>query len=529
MYVDTKTMGNKIGVRIVKAEKTQNTSTQLDDPFADMYETEGLLDPPYPPLDFAKIPEMNNVLQPLVDAYKTNITGFGYGLKYKVDMESPEIDQGIKDRAKKEWVLLDLFYRYCNFDKSFTELTKLMVEDREKIGWGVLEVIPKANGQPGGIEHIPAHTIRMSKPHKDIQQIPVAVVGADGKQIKITFAKRFRKFCQIREDDSTKKVWFKEFGDPRKMDYRTGQYEVEYDDQGNESRITIEPQYEANSVIFFRIPASYTPYGIPRWIGNILSITGSRKSEELNYQYFIKGRHIPMAILVKNGSLTESSIDKLKEYSNNLNGVENAFGYLVLEAEGFDPSEGFDEAKQAQVDIKLQPLSQVIQQDGLFQTYDSNCRDKTRASFRLPPIYTGESKDYTRATADTARSIAEEQIFNPERIEIADKFNRLVNSSMDIRYVDMYFQGPNLSNKLELAQAIDIYRKAGVLTPNMLIAAVSELLGQEFEQITEEWGNLPIDLTIEQLRAGVKVKATGNDTSTNPTYTDDSTGGEDNE
>ena len=41
-----------------------------------------------------------------------------------------------------------------------------------------------------------------------------------------------------------------------------------------------------------------------------------------------------------------------------------------------------------------------------------NNRDKIRSAFRLHPIYTGESQDYTRATADTARQVTEEQVFH---------------------------------------------------------------------------------------------------------------------
>ncbi len=502
---------NKIKAIVIKADKPNLASGQIPDPFEGLYETEGLLEPPYDPLTFARLPEMNNILTPLIDAYKTNIAGFGYSFRYKIDMESPDIDASIKDRAKKEWIALENFYQNCNFDKSFTKIVQDMIDDRERIGYGFIEVIPKGDNLPGGLEYVPAHTIRISKLHPDIQMIPVAAVGIDGKKITITYARRFRRFCQIRENE---KIWFKEFGDPRKMDKNTGRFEVELGPNGEEIKTEVLPENEATSLIYFPIHCPYTPYGVPRWIGNILSIYGSRSSEELNYNYFRRGKHIPMAILVKNGTLTQSSIDELKSYATNLEGTENAHGYLILEAESFDNQEDvFEESGRGPVDIKLQPLTQVIQHDALFQDYDKNNRNKIRSAFRLPPIYTGDSEDYTRATADTARAIAEEQIFNPEREEIANKFNRLINTAFGIRYVEMYLKGPNLTNKLELAQAVNVYWKAGALTPNMLIGAVSELLGQEFEPIQEEWGNKPINLTIAELERGVKVpEAKGNKT-----------------
>jgi PBSX family phage portal protein len=501
-----------VSVRFIKADtsvRPVGTPVQMPDPQEELQESEGIIDPPYDPNIFLKMPEQNNILTPLIDAYVTNIPGFGYSFRYTIDMESQEIDEAMKTRAKEEWVQLQMFYDNCHYDKTFTNLTKAVIRDRETIGWGTLEVIPRGDGRPGTFEWVPAQTVRITKLHPDVQMIPIMAIGLDGKEIRITYAKRFRRFVQVKDNN---KVWFKEFGDPRRMSAKTGKYEFE--DQISDGKVTkikteIPPDEEATSIMYFPIETSYTPYGIPRWLGNVLSVTGSRKSEELNYNYFSKGKHVPMAIIVKNGSLTNSSIGQLEAYSKQIEGVDNAHGYLVIEAEGFDDGDGFGE-NQAPVDIKLQPLTQVIQHDALFQEYDKACRDKTRAAFRLPPIYTGESKDYTRATADTARAIAEEQIFNPEREELAHKFNRLINAAYDIRYCKMYFKGPNLSNKLELAQAVNVYAKAGALTPNMLIGAVSELLGEEFEYIQEDWGNVPVALAIEMIRANtLKVEGKG--------------------
>jgi len=251
---------------------------------------------------------------------------------------------------------------------------------------------------------------------------------------------------------------------------------------------------------------------MPRWIGNILGVTGSRKSEELNFSYFTKGKHTPMAILVNNGLLTQSSVDNITKYAKSVEGIENAYGWLILEATGLDEDDDIEleDSKAAKTSIKLQSLTDTLQQDALFQDYDEKSRTKIRAAFRLPPIYTGESKDYTRATADTARGIAEEQVFNPERIKLANRLNRLINSTLDITHAALKFRGPNLTNKIELAGAIDIYRKAGALTPNMLVQLVSELLGQDFEPFDQTWGNLPVDLTIEKMRMGSDPTVEGN-------------------
>ena len=488
------------------------TSIQIPDPFDGLYTSNGLIDPIIDPSSLLSMPEQNNILLPLIASYKTNMVGFGADVKPVVADNDPDLASEIKDQIAADKVTLMSFYDNCNFDESLESVLMKMIDDRERVGYGVLEVIPEASGLPCGLEHMLATTVRMTKLDPRPQTIKVERLNIDGTPVSITHIKKFRRYCQI--VDNTK-VWFKEFGDPRDVDSISGAF---YEDMKDVSEAKL-----ANSVIFFNIYSPHTPYGQPRYMGNTLSIVGSRKSEELNYNYFVNGKHIPMAILVKNGSLTESSIDEIKKYSNSIKGVDNAHGYLILEAEGFDtenPDPLSNNNGKSAVDIQIKPLVDVLQKDGLFQVYDKNNRSRIRADFRLPPIYTGESEDYTRATADTARGIAEEQIFNPERNLLASKLNRLINPALGVNYVKLYFKGPDLTNKVELSTAVDIYRKAGVLTPNMLIKAASELLGIELDKFTEEWGDKPIEIVKEELRNDVLVtdigKADKEENSTDP-------------
>lgn len=57
---------------------------------------------------------------------------------------------------------------------------------------------------------------------------------------------------------------------------------------------------------------------------------GARKAEELNYLYFKQGRHVPAAITVENGMLSESSYEQLQEYMNGIEGSDNAHKFLLL-------------------------------------------------------------------------------------------------------------------------------------------------------------------------------------------------------
>lgn len=477
-----KRVRNSVVIKAISEERASIMESRAvdEDEFQGLYEDGAILEPLYNPEQLTRLSENSDILQQCIDAYKTNIVGFGVDFDYDIDADKQSEDA--QAALDKEWSRYENFFKYCSLDESFTEIMKKVVDDRERIGWGILEVVEDAAGRPAGLEHIPAHKVRLCKKERKAISVTTEVPDDEGNLIVITVMKKFRKFVQIVDNQ---KVYFKEFGDPRILNCRTGQYED-----------STPPDDRASSVMFFNIYCPYTPYGLPRYIGQLLNIQGNRKAEELNYTYFMDGRHMPMAIVVENGKLTDQSIQNI----SGAKGDKARHKYLILEAEGVekDVSLGDDEEK-SKVSIKFEKLAEMLEKDGLFQDYCKNNRDKIRSSFRLHPIYTGESQDYTRATADTARQVTEEQVFQPEREDIAFKFNNNLKREIGIKQVSMKFVAPAISDKAEIANAITPYVQAGAATPNMLIDALGDLLGKSFEPFEGDWANKPMLLLLKEM------------------------------
>ena len=77
-------------------------------------------------------------------------------------------------------------------------------------------------------------------------------------------------------------VYFKEFGDPRIMDKRNGEYADASDRQ-------IEIDNQANEIIDFKIGS--LPYGEVRWIGQVLTVDGKQACGGAEqFLLFAKGR-----------------------------------------------------------------------------------------------------------------------------------------------------------------------------------------------------------------------------------------------
>lgn len=483
---EKKRIHNSVVIKAISEERVSIMESKAvdEDEFHGLYEDGAVLEPLYNPEQLTRLSENSDILQQCIDAYKTNIVGFGVDFDYDVDVDKQ--NEGIQAALDKEWSRYENFFKYCNFDESYTEIMKKVVDDRERIGWGTLEVIEDAIGRPAGLEHIPAHKVRLCKRERKAIMVKTMVPNDDGQMIEITIMKKFRKFVQIVD---SQKVYFKEFGDPRTLNCKTGLYDDNAPDED-----------KATSIMFFSIYCPYTPYGLPRYIGQLLNIQGNRKAEELNYTYFLDGRHMPMAIIVENGKLTDDSIKNISDSK----GDKARHKYLILEAEGVEKAVTIgDDDDKSKVGIRLEKLAEMLEKDGLFQDYCKNNRDKIRSAFRLHPIYTGESQDYTRATADTARQVTEEQVFQPEREDIAFKFNNTLKRVLEINQVSMKFVAPTISDKAEIATAITPYVQAGAASPNMLIDALGDLLGKSFEPFEGEWADKPLQLLLKEMELEV--------------------------
>ncbi|WP_368653757.1 phage portal protein [Ornithinibacillus sp. 4-3] len=466
-----------VRARVIKASVSPNTKQIYEDDFKNSYGD--ILEPPYNLKELKLIGEYSSILQQCVDAYKTNIIEFGIGPDYNIDINSDDVSEEDKKKAQVEWTRLDEFMRYLNLDESPEKTIGDMIDDREKTGNGYLEIIRNGVGNPVGIEYVDAQYMRVCK--KTVPEEIEYTILENGQETKVTRWKRFRRYVQMIDG---KKVYFKEFGDPRTMNSSTGVF----DENTPENLIATE---------IYHMKIGSGTYGKPRWIGNIISLYGARKAEELNLTYFTNGRHIPAAITVSNGKLDDESYAKLQDYMKDLSGTDNAHKFLLLEVEGSTQETTMGDDKYTPAKVEIKSLAEILQQDALFLEYDGNSRTKIRSSFRLPPLYTGESQDFSRATADTARRVTEEQVFNPERKALARALNSLFLEPLGLKFVKIAVKSADLRDPIEIARALYPLITAGGVTPNDVRPLLSKILGQKLDTFGDEF-NIPLQVLLRQ-------------------------------
>lgn len=439
--------------------------------------------PPYNIDDLIKLVESSDILGTLTRTYASNLMSYGWGVKYRDDFDYANSDKATQTLADQEWNRLEYLYKYFNVKESFNQVMKKVIQDRETIGFGTLEIIRNGQGEICGGEYVSSNTIRIVQVERKDRFVNITQtrVLKDGGTEEVECPTTFKKFVQITSmnNGNPEKIYFKEFGDPRDMDWRDGEY-----------KDSVEPDYQATEIVYFGNHCSWSQYGTPRWAGNCRAASGNIKSEEVNLKFFENGKIVPFAIIVNGGQLTEESMEVLETGK----GLKNAFNCLLLEGLAPENIDRISDDKREKVDIKIQPLIDTSLKDGMFIEEQKWNDTKMQRDFRLPSIYLGVSQDYTRATSEVAKIVTEEQVFAPDREEIAQVFNSIVNNEFGISCCEMYFKGPDMGNITELATAIQPFITAGTVTPNMLIDTVGKLLGKDLEEFDDDWGNTPIEI-----------------------------------
>jgi capsid portal protein len=291
-----------------------------------------------------------------------------------------------------------------------------------------------------------------------------------------------------------KKVFFKEFCDPRIIDRRTGEVADE----------KLPKELRASEVYHFKIKSCrQTPYGMPRFTGNIISVRGSRQADETNLITLMNNNIPSFAILANGAMLTQGSIERIREFvQSQMAGSSNFSKWLILEGES--THDGLSSPGNAKIEIV--PLTKAQHSDMLFQNYDENNAKKLRRNFRVAPILVGASENYDRATAQVSERLTEKYVFNPER-EAEDRIINKILLRQGIRFWNFKSNSPNVTNDEDLVHILTGAERSGALTPRISRLLLEDILNRElpgFENMPADFNpDVPFSYTLAKLMHSV--------------------------
>lgn len=503
------------------------------------------LEPPFRLDILCRLLEDSSSLRPNIDAMATNIDGFGYRFVPILDFKKPEIGEQVRDlivmeKLREEEIddLLDevdeamldrieptpeevlerkgfwerlariekgriqALFHFINPLESFTSVRMKTREDLELLGNACWEIIREDDENPDSkveqIYHIPFVNVRLL--HADKKPTPTRVkVRCDPIRFQeIDVERYFRRFVRI---TGNHRIYYKEYGDPRFVSRDSGNCYKSIEDlrkkEGADAKL-------ANEILHWKIPSQISPYGVPRWIGSLLSVLGSRAADEVNFIYFDNKAIPPMIMMVSGGRLTDQAVHKIESYvEDKIKGRENYHKIMVIEGlpADADVSEG-DIEHSGKLRIELKPLLDAQLQDALFQEYDKNNQLKVGRSFRQPQLLTGNTKDMNRSTAEVAKAFAEEQIYQPKRTAFDDDIDRLFMVDWKVHFWRFKTNAPVQRIPNDLVDNAKKGLDSGGLTPNEARELFADAFSMELEHIDEPWGNVPPKMALAAARQG---------------------------
>lgn len=528
--VDMVDGGSKnVRVLLLKANEHIESNALSDDPFQDYYgTTDGssmLLVPPYPLLELSTIGEYSTALSPTVAAMIANIDITGHKLICRFSEGS--VPDDISYFVRREQAVCDNFFSSCVVDgdcdcPNFITLRLKTRWDLEVTGNAYWEVIREPAKDSSiarifGLKQLPSYTLRLSQQGEQVickRKVICKVATNDGSggiekviadpmnpdpnnMIDIPFRykyvdkysnRRFRKYCQIRNG---KTVWFKQFGDPRIMSKKDGSYLTK---RGN-----IPILDRATEIIHFRIYSSRTPYGLPRFSGNLMGVTGERAAEEVCYRGLNSNQIPAMALLVSGGAVTDDSIHRIQEFIEaQVAGKLNYSTVLIIESES-DTSEDLRDTSKVKIDLK--PLSQYQHTDGLFREYRDGQRANLRESFRIPHLYWGNVEEVGKAAAE-ARRLTDEQVFSPERKLFDERIDDTIlpyvgeddiDGILHWRYVS---NSPDITDTDALVKVLAAGERTGALNPRISRLILEDITNKNLGPVVGIPKDQPFSLTL---------------------------------
>lgn len=453
--------------------------------------------PPYDPQGLMGIFDKSNMLRQCVQAYVTNIGQSGWEV-VPFDPDTP-MDAGEKAE-------LQSFIDSPNSEETLTSIHSHIVEDYEKLGYSYLEFIRDKSGRVSILRWARASTIGVCP--RDETAVPVKYDVARGPRVSIvTELRTFRRYVQIA---GGKLTYFKEFGDPRRLNFKTGEFES--------AEFPVPPDMEATELVHFR-QTSEDVYGTPRWISQLPSILGSREAEEVNLRYFEDNMVPSMILSVAGGRLTGDSFREMKRLLT-AQGIGKDRQNQIILLEAVPERESLDD--KGSVQLRVDKLTDARPSDGLFKEYDESNQAKIRSSFRLPPVAVGLSQDVTFATANVSAFIAETQVYVPQRRYYDEVYNkRFVNNTkgLNLKTVKLCSKSPVITNPEVLIKSLTALNVMGAITPRTALDAANKILQidlpkypEKGEEGYEDWMDKPIIFSAagKSGNTGIDPNGTGN-------------------
>lgn len=387
-----------------------------------------------------------------------------------------------------------------------------MEHDRFLVGWGGIGVVRSSVTDQEGLPPKPialsrfeASGARFSRPDANPTPVPVPVSLSDGRTVWVEVPRHFRRI--MFRSSNGRVMWFKEYGDWRALDARTGKYSTgnrAYPPNGlgkpgkyvpgklgNDAKPAIEVAHFRTS-----FPGIY-PYGISGWHAELNAVDSSAEHVKLLVSYLKSGLHSVMIAAAnrpfESGS-AEAAVQKIDELGRGRNGLGALITIALIpqDSSGGNPMLGANQADD-RGRLILHELSTKLPEALLNDTLSDALSSRIAQAERIPGLLLGRSESYNFATAAAAWATANRLRFAPHHAE-HEAFLDALTAEMGVTDWRFKTVSPEWEEKEPLAGIASVSGQLGGISINRAMDLMAIVAGIDATHVNEWWGDLPLPI-----------------------------------
>lgn len=323
-----------------------------------------------------------------------------------------------------------------------------------------------------------------------------------GEWIEIETQERFRRWVQMAGGQ-----WrhFREFGDPRLMDYRTGEFIKKADGSyyRNEDRESVPADvapYLANEVLWAVTYDPMSEYGMPWFMGLWNDTEADYHASDATRDYLSDGGIPKVVFVFLKSQLTGGSAKAFKAAFEETKGNNAQNRAVLLEAAPLAAKTAGPTGPAAEsgaAGFHVVKLNDLQQGDALFREFRKDHEERVRVARRLPGLFIGKDNQANYATASIQVQIGVSQVFAPEQTQFDDMINGSILPELNAVWWRFKSLGPTLEDNATWVAALRIAIEFGAIPDYPTLRQVlSEVFGYKLPSgdekgVLAEWEKMP--------------------------------------
>lgn len=478
-----------------------------------------LVKPPVEPERLIKVVASDGELAAVMHAVAEGAAGSGYKIVPRFSSGESGIDlkkpSSWPEEVMREYERLHVFVNAGFVGRGAESLRsgfRDQEHDRAVLGWGgvvvMRESVPDKKNEvprPKFLGRFEASVAKFTRPEKKAVLTPVPIVTPNGKILWIEEPRHFRRLVIHGQGIGT--VYFKEYGDWRAMDSRTGKYAKNWKHVRPTAPFTrglYDPgTLPANAVPALEVahwetpfPGAY-PYGVSAWHSELAAADSAYESIKLVRDFLKSGLHsviIAAANRPFEGGAASAALDKINKLGRGREGLGALIQISLVPTDSkvtnpLSPQGSTSDSGRVilhELNTKLQP-----------EIMNGQLRESMGRRFahaeRIPAILLGKSDQYNFATASAAWSVVNRMRFAPHHDERQAFLDRLL-VEMGVTHWRIEVQSAEWDEDEPLASVVSTTGQLGGVSVNMAMDILGTSLEMETKRIETWWGDLPMSL-----------------------------------